>query len=137
MQNFCSINRVSNHLLYEDPSLFCLAPVFKFYPTPFPVASNFHPHCSFCCFVFWLNGWLHHIWCAILLNDIMDLNIYQKDPVVCLMQQDVKFTEVSDTQCGFLLVLWFNITHTYAQTNKDTAHSGATHELTHSYTHSQ
>ena len=21
----------------------------------------------------WLNGWSHHIWCAILLNDIMDL----------------------------------------------------------------
>ena len=30
---------------------------------------------EFVAFFLWLNGWLHHIWCVILLNDIMDLHM--------------------------------------------------------------
>ena len=53
------------------------------------------------CYLFlWLNGWSHHIWCVILLNDIMDLHmsslgtLYQKHLDVCFMEQGVKFTVV-------------------------------------------
>ena len=30
---------------------------------------------EFVAFFLWLNGWLHHSWCVILLNDIMDLHM--------------------------------------------------------------
>ena len=51
-------------------------PFFKFCPTPPPpLASNLQPQCMFYCHFLWLNGWLHHIWCVILLSDIMDLQM--------------------------------------------------------------
>ena len=49
-------------------------PLFSNFVYPFfLVAFNLKPHCSFY-FVPWLTGWSWHIWCVILLNDIMDLN---------------------------------------------------------------
>ena len=50
---------------------------FKFRPptTHFPVTSNPHSHCSFCWPVSLAEWWSHHIWCAILLNDNMDLHM--------------------------------------------------------------
>ena len=47
-------------------------------PTPHPSLSppTPTPYCCFCCLVFFLpNGWEHHIWCALLLNDIMNLHM--------------------------------------------------------------
>ena len=40
----------------------------------------------------WLNGWLHHIRCVILLNDIMDLHMLSLH--VCFIKQGVKLNEV-------------------------------------------
>ena len=45
-----------------------LCPAFSLLP-PAP-----HSHCSVAFFL-WLSEWLCHIWCAILLNDIMDLHM--------------------------------------------------------------
>ena len=45
-----------------------LCPPFSLLP-PAP-----HSHCSVAFFL-WLSEWLCHIWCAILLNDIMDLHM--------------------------------------------------------------
>ena len=56
----------------------------------------------------WPNGLSHHIWCSILLTYITDIH---KNHDVCFMQQSVRFTEVSHIM-WFLLVLWFDITHT-------------------------
>ena len=43
----------------------------------FPVTFNqpLTPSVPSVVLFFWLNGWLRHIWCAILLNDNMDLNM--------------------------------------------------------------
>ena len=42
----------------------------------FCVTTNPHSHCSFYCPVsLWLNAWSRHIWCAILLNNNMDLHM--------------------------------------------------------------
>ena len=74
-----SWKRGPNPLFYEDPpilstplffqilSTFPLPP-FLSPPTPTPTAL---PVVLF----LWLNVWLCHIWCAILLNDIMDLHM--------------------------------------------------------------
>ena len=70
-------------------------------------------------FFLWLNGWLNHIWCAILLNDIMDLHMSSLgtlDLGVCFKQQDVKFTEVWN--------MWFFAgTLTLYHTHKPTQHT--------------
>ena len=71
----------------------------------------------------WLNGWSRHIWCAVLLNHIMDLwSMYgsnkpsnfsnQKDLDVCSMQQGVKFTEVWLIMRFFTGTLIWYCTHT-------------------------
>ena len=72
----------------------------KSMPNSFPVAFNPHPRFSFCCLVS-LAEW-HHIWCAILLNVIIDLHMsilgtlapQGKGLDMCFMQPGVKFTEV-------------------------------------------
>ena len=46
----------------------CPTPPTLLPPTPTPAA---HSVVSF----LWLNGWSHHIWCVILLNDLMNLHM--------------------------------------------------------------
>ena len=64
-------------------------------------------------------------------------------PLFCLPPFSIFFQSIPqlkisflrcDTWCGFLQVLWFNLTQTHMQTHtdKDTAHSGAS-RLTHPY----
>ena len=70
-------------------------------PLPPPPHTDTHTHCSFFALFLWLNGWLCHVWCVILLNYIMDLNhmpsqstLVPEGPVVCFMKQGVKFSDV-------------------------------------------
>ena len=62
--------------IYEN-SAYIASPLFlKFCPTPLCCRLQPPPRYSFCCLgFFWLNGWSRHIWCAILLNDVMDLHM--------------------------------------------------------------
>ena len=77
-------------------------------------------------FFFLTEGWLWHIWCIILLNDIMDLHMLSlgtvvlKDFAVCFMQQDVKFTEV--WQIMWLFISTQNWYHTHMHSHKDMHH---------------
>ena len=90
----------------------------------------------------WLNGWSRHIWCAILLNDNMDLlqmsnlgTLNQKDLDVCLMQQGLKFPEVWHIMVFFTCsLIWYHArtyTHTTPHT-EHTSHSGDS-RMTHPY----
>ena len=76
----------------------------------------------------WLNVWSHHIWCAILHNENMDLHTPSLVTLVpegtwCVFYATRCKVYWALTQCGFLLVLWFDITHTNTQIH--TAHAGA------------
>ena len=88
----------------------------------------------------WLNGWMCHLWCAILLYDIMDVNMLglwylsTKRTLICVLCNKVSSVMRSDTWV-FLLALWFNITHTqhthmHPHTHTHIAHSGDS-RLTH------
>ena len=124
-----SWQRDPNPLYYKDPPYFAYPHppfFFKFWTVPHPITSI--PTALFIALFCWLNGWLRHIWCVILLNDIMDLHIrslgtmYQKDHIVCFMQQGVKFTEVSQNVIFYWYsVLWFDITSTHkiSSTHRD------------------
>ena len=66
-------------LFYEDP-LYCLThPFSKFCPPPPPTTPTSlpprtHSPTALSVVMFlWLNGWSHHIWCVILVNNDMDL----------------------------------------------------------------
>ena len=63
--------RGGNLLFYEDPPIL---------PNQYPFFKLFAAHppppvLSVVLFL-WLNGWSHYIWCAILLNDDMDLHMW-------------------------------------------------------------
>ena len=71
-----SWQRGPNHLFYEDPPTLPTSPFSKFCSTlPFPCCLQSPPPLLFYCLVFCLNGELHHILCAVLLNYIMDLHM--------------------------------------------------------------
>ena len=62
---------------FESPPIYCISSLlfFKFCPTPLPPSSLFLTSTLTVLFVILLlllNGWLSHIWCVILVNDIMD-----------------------------------------------------------------
>ena len=62
----------------------------------------------------WLNGWSCHIWCAILLNNNMDLHMSSlgtRRTLTCVLCKNESGLPRSDI-CSFLLVLWFDITNT-------------------------
>ena len=86
------------------------------------------------CF-FWLNKWSCHVWCAILLNGDMNLHISSLGTLVPKGDWFVFYATIllrSNAECGFLLVLWFSITHMQTHTHTHTLHSGAS-RLTHLY----
>ena len=59
------------YIAYPPPS-----PHFKILSNhPFHVASNSTLTAPFVVLFLWLNGWSRHIWCNVLYNDNMDLNI--------------------------------------------------------------
>ena len=64
-------------LFYEDPPVLLMPPFQLFSNPPIPFLSPPTPIPTALSVVlyFWLNGWSYHIWCAILLNDIMNLHM--------------------------------------------------------------
>ena len=78
----------------------------------------------------WLNRWSRHIWCAIVLNDNIDLHMSSlstRRTLMCVFCNNVSSLLSSDI-LWFLLVLWFDIT--YTQTH--TTHPGVS-RLSHPY----
>ena len=87
-----------------------------------------YPHSLFVLLFLWLSMWLHHIWCVILLNDIMDtlVPLYHKGISVCFMQQDLSLLR-SNTWHGSSTLIWH-----YTQTDKKhNTHRGAIDWHTH------
>ena len=77
--------RGDNLLFYEDPPILPIQyPFFKLFPPPTPsqhtrtsLSSRTSTPAVLSVVLFlWLNGWSHYIWCAILLNDNMDLHMW-------------------------------------------------------------
>ena len=81
--------RGDNLLFYEDPPILPNQyPIFKLFPPPpLPHPPSQHTRTSLSSqtstpavlsvvLFLWLNGWSHYIWCAILLNDDMDLHMW-------------------------------------------------------------
>ena len=103
--------------------LYCLSPPFSNFLQP-------PPYCLIS-----LSGWVTmHIWCVVLPNDIMDLqvstigNLVPEGPCCVFYGNKSSSLLRSDTRYGFLLVLWFDITHT----NNDTKDPQGPIRLTHS-----
>ena len=62
-------------LYFMKTHLYCLTLFSNFvHSLPFCCLQP-HPHSHSVALFIWLNGWLCYIWCAILLNDIMDLHM--------------------------------------------------------------
>ena len=103
------------------PPLYCLPPSFSNFvqpsplPPPFPVTSNSHPHCLFCCLV-WLSG-------AILLNDVMDLHMLSLRTIVHVLCDKVSSSLSSDTVWFFAGTLIWSHAHKHKHTHKDTQHA--------------
>ena len=72
-----SWQRDAKPVLYEDPPI--LSP-----PPPHTSLSLQTPTPTVLSVVLflWQNGWSHHIWCAILLNDNMDLHMFSLGTLV-------------------------------------------------------
>ena len=110
------------------------APFSRFCPPPTSLSPPTLISTVLSVFIFlWLSGWLHHIWCAILLNDNMHLHKSSLGTLVpeepwCVFYSTRHQVDWGLTQCGFLLVHWFDITHTQTHT----VHSWA-RRLTHPY----
>ena len=80
LKSLCIVcRRVLTPYFMNTPTLYYLPPFLKFCPIPpfphFPVTSN--PQLTLLSVVLflWMNGYLCHIWCAILLNDNMHLHM--------------------------------------------------------------
>ena len=86
-------------------------------PTPTPTALSV-------ILLIWLNGWSHHIWCAILLNDIMDLHMSSHGNLVPERPKCVFYALRHRVYWGLThnMVLWFDImcTNTYTHTHTKT-----------------
>ena len=108
-RNILLVGRFLNPLLCKGS--YCLPPPF----------SNFCPFAHFVALFLWLNGWSRWIWCVIfyLITSIDTFSglvpLYHKEYGVCFMTQGVSLLR-STTWRGFLLILWFDITH--ANSNK-------------------
>ena len=93
-------------------------PPYIAYPPPlFPILSNSTPTALSAVLFVWLNEWSWHIRCTILLNENMDLHMSSLGTAVTEGPWFVFFATRHQvywglTICGFLLVLWFDITHT-------------------------
>ena len=101
--------------------LYCLSPplLFQILFTPSPLSL------FFCGLVLWLNRWSHHIWCVIFTDWYYGSTHVTPWYLLCFVQQGVSLPR-SNTWCGFLQVLWFDITYK----KRHTTHSGA-NRLTH------
>ena len=84
----------------------------------------------------WLNGWSYHIWCVILLNDVMNLhmlglgNLVPEKPwcVFCAIRRQVYWGLIHNVFLTGTLI-WY---HTRTNTHRHITHWGAK-RLTHPY----
>ena len=129
--------RTSKHSWHRGPTLH---PIFKFCPTPPSPPPFLSPSVVL---FFCLNGWSRRIWCASLLNDIMDLHISSLNTIVpegpwCVfyatryqaywgLTHNLVFCSCSD-----LISHIHTHTHTHTYTHTHTTHSGAS-RMTHRY----
>ena len=111
-----SWQRDAKPVLYEDPPI--LSP-----PPPHTSLSLQTPTPTVLSIVLflWQNGWSHHIWCAILLNDNMDLHMFSLGTLApegswyVLYAKGVKLTEIWN--------IFFTGTLIWYHTHKHTQHT--------------
>ena len=116
-----SWKRVANPLFYKDLPILPPPFFFKFCPPllllPFSSPTPTLTVLSVVLFL-WLNSWSHYIWCAILLNDNMDLHILSlgtRGTVMCVFvfyATKCQVYWVLTGKCGFLLVPIHFLSHT-------------------------
>ena len=133
-----SWQRGANLPIVCRPTLYCLHPYFQFcltHPLPHsPVNSNAHPplFLRLTCFFGWMGDhatfdvlfYLMIIW----IYTCQALAPLTRRTLMCVLCNKASSLLRPGT-CGFLLVLWFDITHTQTQTH--TVHSGAVDWHTH------
>ena len=92
-------------------------------PHPFLPPPTPTPYYSSCCLVS-LGEWViaPHL---ILLNDIMDVHMSSLRTLMRVLRNQASNLLKSNAWCGFLLVLWFDVTYKNTHIKKHTAHSGA------------
>ena len=125
-----SWQRHPKHLFYEDLPFIAYTPISNFIPLLSPPPTHTHPPfrlklptltaLSVISFL-WLNGWLRHIWCVILLKDIMVLHIPSFCTLVPEGRSCVFYATRHQVYWGLIQVsfCWysdlFDITHTNTQ----------------------
>ena len=111
--------------------LYCLPPLFTTH-TDIPADTPIPPPLFVALFL-WLNGWSRHIWCFILLNEIMDLHMLSlgilapQRPCSVLYATRFQITTVKHMTWFFASTLiWYHThTRTHARTHTHTAQTGA------------
>ena len=91
----------------NTPVLF-ISPFSNFVQPPSPLPCHLQPPAPL--LFLRLNWWLRHIWCAVLLNDIMDLHMSSLGTLVpegpwCVFYATKRQVYWGLTQCDFLMVL--------------------------------
>ena len=144
-KKYCHIPIFKNHSWQKCPNpayfimktpLYCLTPLFfRFCPTspllspqtPTPIALSV-------VLFFWPNEWSRHIWCDILLNDIMDPHISNLGTSVPEGPWCVFYATKRQVYWGLthMIFCWHSDDITHIQTHRHTVHSEAS-RLTHPY----
>ena len=85
----------------KDPLYWlCLHPFLQILSNPLSLSMSLTtstPTVPYVVLFLWLNGWLHHIWCAILLNVVMDIHIFGFRTLICVLCSKVSSLLRSDT----------------------------------------
>ena len=116
----------ANPACFMKTPLYCLPHFFKFCPPASPPTSlspqtpTPTPTVLSVVLFLWLNGWSHHIWCAILLNDNMDLHMLS----LCTLPPEGHWCVFYATRCQLywgvtykVIFYWYSdfvITHTHS-----------------------
>ena len=112
------VDRGMLNLYFMKTPLYCLPP-----PTSLSLQTPTPNVLSIVLFL-WQNGWSHHTWCAILLNDNMDLHMFSLGTLLpqgswyVLYAKGIKFTEIWN-----MFFYWYSDLISHTQTH--TAHSEA------------
>ena len=102
-------------------------PLFSSFVPSLPSSLSPNHTVLFVVLFLWLNGWSHHIWCAILLNDNMNLHMFSLGTLVPEGTWWVFYSTRSQVYWGlthnvvFYCYSDFFITHT--QMHKNTQHT--------------
>ena len=111
-----------------------LPSIFKFCQvTPPPSLPTSTSTALFVVLFLWLNRLSCHIWFIFYFSTHVEPgDLCTRRTLLSIFCNKVSSLLRSDTWWGFLLILWFIITHTQTHTHNDKAHSDA-NRLTHSY----